>query len=159
MEAPDQKGQVLMLRDRRSDHDVTNTVLVTRWEPVWEVVHDSFTRFYPGMPLRVLRQAFEDFDNLFRGRMPGYLGCDTVYHDIQHTLDMTLALGRLIEGHEVSVGERRSGSARRGRSSASSARCSTTRATSGTRATSCAATAPNSPARTSPAAPSSSTAT
>jgi len=103
MEALQTKGQVLMLRDRRSDHDVTNTVLVTRWEPVWEVVHDSFTQLYPGMPLRVLRQAFEDFDNLFRGRMPGYLGCDTVYHDIQHTLDMTLALGRLIHGHEVSV--------------------------------------------------------
>jgi hypothetical protein len=104
MEAPDKKGQVLMLRERRSDHDVTNTVLVTRWEPVWEAIHDSFSRLYPGMPIRVLRQAFEDFDRLFRGRMPGYLGCDTVYHDIQHTLDMTLALGRLIEGHDVSVG-------------------------------------------------------
>ncbi|MFU8821702.1 MAG: hypothetical protein ACNA8G_09105 [Gammaproteobacteria bacterium] len=104
MEAPDRKGQVLMLCERRSDHDVTNTVLVTRWEPVWEAIHDSFSRLYPGMPIRVLRQAFEDFDRLFRGRMPGYLGCDTVYHDIQHTLDMTLALGRLIEGHEVSVG-------------------------------------------------------
>ena len=94
-----------MLRDRRSDHDVTNSVLVSRWQPVWEHVHDSFSRLYPGMPLRVLRQAFEDFDNLFRGRTPGYLGCDTVYHDIQHTLDMTLALARLIEGHELSVAE------------------------------------------------------
>jgi len=103
MEALATKGRVLMLRDRRSDHDVTNTVLVTSSVPVWEVIHDSFTQLYPGMPLRVLRQAFEDFDKLFRGRMPGYLGCDTVYHDIQHTLDMTLALGRLIHGHEVSV--------------------------------------------------------
>lgn len=96
-------GRVLMLRDRRSDHDVTNTVLLTRWEPVWSHVHDAFTQLYPGVPLRVLRQAFEDFDDLFRGRMAGFLGCDTVYHDIQHTLDMTLALARLIQGHEVSV--------------------------------------------------------
>lgn len=103
MEAQPTKARVLMLRDRRSDHDVTNSVQVNRWEPVWEVVQDTFSRLYPGMPLRVLRQAFEDFDNLFRGRMPGYLGCDTVYHDIQHTLDMTLALTRLIEGHEMSV--------------------------------------------------------
>ena len=103
MTAPETKGRVLMLRDRRSDHDVTNTVPLTRWEPVWQVVHDSFTRLYPGIPLRVLRQAFEDFDALFRGRLPGYLGCDTVYHDIQHTLDMTLALARLIQGHETSV--------------------------------------------------------
>jgi hypothetical protein len=103
MEDISSSGRILMLRDRRSDHDITNTVLVTRWEPVWEVVQASFTRLYPGMPLRMLRQAFEDFDNLFRGRTPGYLGCDTVYHDIQHTLDMTLALARLIEGHELSV--------------------------------------------------------
>lgn len=103
MEAVANKGRVLMLRDRRSDHDITNTVLVTDWEPVWEVVDRSFTRLYPGLPLRILHQAFEDFDKLFRGRMPGYFGCDTVYHDIQHTLDMTLALARLIEGHEVSV--------------------------------------------------------
>ena len=103
MEAVQPKARVLMLRDRRSDHDVTNSVLVTRWDSVWQVVHDSFTRLYPSMPLKVLHQAFEDFDALFRGRMPGYLGCDTVYHDIQHTLDMTLALARLIEGHELSV--------------------------------------------------------
>jgi hypothetical protein len=103
MEAPDTGGRVLMLRNRRSDHDITNTVQVTRWEPVWEVVHDSLTRLYPGVSLRLVRQAFEDFDRLFRGRMPGYLGCDTVYHDIQHTLDMTLAMARLIEGHERSV--------------------------------------------------------
>lgn len=103
MEAVPSKARVLMLRDRRSDHDVTNSVPVTQWEPVWQVIHDSFTRLYPGMPLRVLRGAFEDFDDLFRGRTPGYMGCDTVYHDIQHTLDMTLALGRLIEGHELSV--------------------------------------------------------
>jgi hypothetical protein len=108
MEAAATTARVLMLRDRRSDHDVTNTVLVARWEPVWEAVHDSFQRLYPGVPLRILRQAFEDFDDLFRGRTPGYQGCDTVYHDIQHTLDMTLALARLIQGHEVSVasGER-----------------------------------------------------
>ncbi len=103
MDAPETKGRVLMLRDRRSDYDVTNTVLVSHWEPVWEVVHYSFTQLYPGIPLRVLRRAFEDFDDLFRGRRPGFLGCDTVYHDIQHTLDMTLALARLIQGHETSV--------------------------------------------------------
>jgi hypothetical protein len=103
MEALKSKGRVLMLRNRRSDYDVTNTVLVSRWEPVWEAVHDSFAGLYPGMPLRVLRQAFEDFNKLFRGLTPGYLGCDTVYHDIQHTLDMTLAMARLIEGHELSV--------------------------------------------------------
>ena len=42
--------------------------------------------------------AFYDFERLFTGRYPGYLGCDTTYHDMQHTLDMTLALARLVAG-------------------------------------------------------------
>ena len=37
--------------------------------------------------------------------MPGYFGVDTVYHDQQHTLDITLATARLIVGHEMQVPE------------------------------------------------------
>jgi hypothetical protein len=95
-------ARVISLRARRSDHDVTNTVQVTTWRPVWEAVHDIFVSLYPRVQHRILRRAFQDFDDLFNGRMPGYLGCDTVYHDIQHTLDMTLAMARLIQGHELS---------------------------------------------------------
>jgi hypothetical protein len=47
--------------------------------------------------------AFYDFERLFEGKFPGYLGCDTTYHDMQHTLDMTLALARLVVGYERSV--------------------------------------------------------
>ena len=95
-------GRVVSLRFRRSDHDVTNTVQVSSAQAVAEAVHDIFVRLYPGASWQPLRRAFQDFDDLFRGRMPGYLGCDTVYHDIQHTLDGVLALARLIEGHERS---------------------------------------------------------
>lgn len=95
-------GSVVSLRFRRSDHDVTNTVQVSSAEAVAEAVHDIFARIYPGASWQPLRRAFKDFDDLFQGRMPGYLGCDTVYHDIQHTLDGVLALARLIHGHEIS---------------------------------------------------------
>jgi hypothetical protein len=95
-------GRVVSLRFRRSDHDVTNTVQVSSAQAVAEAVHDIFTRLYPGASWQPLRRAFQDFDDLFYGRMPGYLGCDTVYHDVQHTLDGVLALARLIEGHEKS---------------------------------------------------------
>jgi len=90
------------LRFRRSDHDVTNTVQVSSAQAVAEAVHDIFMASYPGASWQPLRRAFRDFDDLFHGRMPGYLGCDTVYHDIQHTLDGVLALARLIQGHEIS---------------------------------------------------------
>jgi hypothetical protein len=35
--------------------------------------------------------------------MPGYHGVDTVYHDLQHSLDMTLAMARLMVGYEKTV--------------------------------------------------------
>jgi hypothetical protein len=37
---------------------------------------------------------------MFEGSYPGYFACDTLYHDMRHTLDMTLAVARLIDGHE-----------------------------------------------------------
>ena len=35
--------------------------------------------------------------------MPGYHGVDTIYHDRQHSLDMTLAMARLLVGYERTV--------------------------------------------------------
>jgi hypothetical protein len=42
---------------------------------------------------------------LFAGEMPGFLACDTKYHDLRHTLDITLAMARLIDGHDRSSSE------------------------------------------------------
>jgi hypothetical protein len=100
MDADSGDSRVVSLRLRRSDHDVTNSVQVTSWRAVSEAVHDIFVGLYPNASWNPLRKAFKDFDDLFRGRTPGYLGCDTLYHDIQHTLDMTLAMARLIQGYE-----------------------------------------------------------
>jgi hypothetical protein len=50
--------------------------------------------------LEKLGQAFTDFQRLFNGQYPGYLGCDTVYHDVQHSLDDTLATARLLVGYD-----------------------------------------------------------
>ncbi|HEY8251277.1 MAG TPA: hypothetical protein VIG70_11765 [Burkholderiales bacterium] len=55
---------------------------------------------YPGVEFAPLERAFADFKALFEGGYPGYLACDTLYHDMRHTLDMTLALARLVDGYE-----------------------------------------------------------
>src|SRR5205823_12972465 len=39
---------------------------------------------------------------LYRGEYPGYAKCDTEYHDMQHVLDVTLAMARLLDGYERS---------------------------------------------------------
>ncbi|HEY3656856.1 MAG TPA: hypothetical protein VGL34_17940 [Steroidobacteraceae bacterium] len=69
-------------------------------------VGDLFARAWPGESFDRVAIAFEEFDRLFTGRMPGYHGVDTVYHDRQHSLDMTLAMARLMVGYEGSVAAR-----------------------------------------------------
>jgi hypothetical protein len=92
-----------MSQDRRNDYDVTNTVQVSSPAAVRDAVHELFSRTFPGMSFDKLWLAFYDFERLFTGRYPGYKGCDTTYHDVQHTLDMTLAVARLVAGYEQSV--------------------------------------------------------
>jgi hypothetical protein len=92
-----------MSQDRRNDYDVTDTVQVSSPAAVRDAVHDLFAVTFPGMSFDKLWLAFYDFERLFDGRYPGYKGCDTTYHDVQHTLDMTLALARLVVGYERSV--------------------------------------------------------
>lgn len=90
---------------RRFEYDVTNTVDVSSVEAVRLAVYELFIRQWPGAHLDEVWLAFHDFERLFTGRMPNYEGCDTVYHDIQHTLDMTLAMARLLVGYEQTVEE------------------------------------------------------
>jgi len=92
-----------MSQDRRNDYDVTNTVQVSNPAAVRNAVHNLFAQAFPGMSFDKLWLAFYDFERLFTGRYPGYKGCDTTYHDMQHTLDMTLALARLVCAYEQSV--------------------------------------------------------
>ncbi len=90
-------------QDRRNDYDVTNQVQVSSSAAVRDAVHEIFTSTFPGASFDKLWLAFYDFERLYTGRFPGYFGCDTTYHDMQHTLDMTLALARLVAGYERSA--------------------------------------------------------
>ncbi len=86
--------------NRRNQNDVTNRVNVENPDAVRDAVLSLFATRYPGADLAPLRRAFSDVKALFTGRFPGYLPCDTLYHDLRHTLDMTLAMARLLDGHD-----------------------------------------------------------
>src|SRR3984893_53383 len=88
---------------RRNDYDVTNSVQVSSTAAVTTAVRELFAAAYPGESFERLAVTFEEFDKLFTGRMPGYHGVDTVYHDRQHSLDMTLAMARMLVGYERTV--------------------------------------------------------
>jgi len=86
--------------NRRKDFDVTDNVLVTSASEVCTAVREIYTHLFDEKHFSPIQQSFEDFEKLFEGEFKGYNACDTFYHDKQHTLDMTLALARLIEGYQ-----------------------------------------------------------
>jgi hypothetical protein len=91
---------------RRNDYDVANSVQVSSTAAVEAAVRELFTSVWPVSLFNKVATAFDDFDKLFTGRMPGYHGVDTLYHDRQHSLDMTLAMARLLVGYERNVESR-----------------------------------------------------
>src|ERR1700756_322971 len=98
---PSSRASVPIMKSvRRSDFDVTNTVQVSSPTAVLDAVEALYRPVWPELKFHALARAFEHFERLFAGEVPGYFGVDTVYHDRQHTLDITLALARLIVGHE-----------------------------------------------------------
>jgi hypothetical protein len=87
---------------RASHMDVSNSVNVTDPIEVGKVVRDMLGDRYPDIDLRLIDTLVTDFARLYRGQFPGFRACDLNYHDLQHVLDVTLAMARLIEGHEMS---------------------------------------------------------
>jgi len=90
---------------RRNDFDVTNTVQVSSTSAVQAAVDALVRPVWPNAPHGELASAFDHFEQLFAGNFPGYFGVDTVYHDRQHTLDITLALARMLVGYERQAAE------------------------------------------------------
>jgi hypothetical protein len=90
---------------RRSDFDVTNSVQVSSPPAVFAAVEALYRPTWPGLSLDPLQRAFTHFERLFAGEVSGFHGVDTVYHDRQHSLDITLALARLLVGYERQADE------------------------------------------------------
>lgn len=105
MDNPVTTGTGYSPQERRYDHDVTDRVDVSSVNDVRDAVIELYSELWPRACLDEVWLAFHDFERLFKGQLPNYLGCDTVYHDIQHSLDVTLAAARLIVGYERTVNE------------------------------------------------------
>src|SRR5258706_6671622 len=89
--------------ERRNDYDVTNLVNTTDPTAVNSEVNRIFVGLYPQASPQVLNRAFKDLARLHYGKYPGYRASDTGYHNLQHTLDVTLAMARLMDGYERSA--------------------------------------------------------
>ncbi|MCG8434917.1 MAG: HD domain-containing protein [Gammaproteobacteria bacterium] len=88
------------MSNRRSDYDITNTVQVSDPAAVATAVVGLYKDLYEHQNSDLIERAFSEFALIFRGEHPDYHGCETTYHDLQHSLDVTLTMSRLIHGHE-----------------------------------------------------------
>jgi len=87
---------------RRNDYDVTDKIRTTDLKQVAGEVMRVYRGLYNGTPSEAIQCAFEDIGRLYVGKHAEYKPCDTEYHDIQHVLDVTLAMARLMDGYERS---------------------------------------------------------
>lgn len=83
---------------RRNEFDVENRINTTDADAVSREVCSIYQDLYQKADHGSIGQAFRDVSLLYRGEYPGYHACDTSYHDIQHLLDVTLAMARLMDG-------------------------------------------------------------
>jgi len=85
---------------RRNDYDVSDRIRTTDPLEVSGEIGRVFHSLYPTASPVVIERGLRDATRLYRGEFPGYAACDTSYHNLQHTLDVTLAMARIMAGWE-----------------------------------------------------------
>lgn len=88
------------MTEHNNEFDVAQTVKTTDPDAVNAEVDRIFLELYPDSKTESLDKAFRDATAMYRGDFTGFHACDTSYHDIQHVLDVTLAMARMIDGYE-----------------------------------------------------------
>lgn len=88
----------MIMRERRNDYDVTNRVNTTDPQDVSREICSIYEDLYQNATPENLGNVFADLAQLYRGEYPGFHECDTDYHDVQHVLDVTLGMARLMDG-------------------------------------------------------------
>ena len=87
------------MRQRRSEYDVTDSIKTTDAAAVAAEVRCIYLDLFRKADAAALDRSFVDFAALYAGENPDYRACDTAYHDMQHVLDVTLAMARLLHGY------------------------------------------------------------
>ena len=95
------KPNLITGSNRLNELDITESVCVVDPTAVKHEVLSIFSITFPGYDNSVLDAAFSLFAQVYQGRLPGYRPCDTIYHDIQHSLDIALTTTRLLRGYQT----------------------------------------------------------
>jgi len=67
---------------------------------VKNAVREIYARLFPSGRLQFIDEAFRWIEDAFAGRYADYQRIDAKYHDLEHTLQVTLCFVRLLEGYQ-----------------------------------------------------------
>lgn len=87
--------------------DLTGSVRLDSVAAIAGAVSGLLAQRFPAEELNPLfvRRAFDDIEAAFWGEYPGYLRCDTPYHDLRHSLDTALLVARMCDGYQAGQGD------------------------------------------------------
>ena len=68
-------------------------------EKIIDKVRIIISTFIPEFDFKAFNHVFYDIIRLFHGEFPEYQKCNTDYHDLKHTIDVLIAMTRLINSH------------------------------------------------------------
>lgn len=80
--------------------DVTGTVNMANPGAVADAICTILGKRYADFDEVLVRDGFIDLEDVFWGRYPGFLPCDTPYHDLRHSMSTALAMTRMVDGYE-----------------------------------------------------------
>src|SRR5262245_18273501 len=91
-----------LMLSARAPLDLTGTVRLDSAAAVAEASAALLATHFPATrpDAAFLRRSFDDIEAAFWGEYPGYLACDTPYHDLRHSLDTALLVARMIDGYQ-----------------------------------------------------------
>jgi hypothetical protein len=78
------------------------TVDLKNPEETLQCIIEIFGRHFPGQSPQFLTVLFKKVCDFFAGRYTGYQACDTLFHDLSHTCQASVATARILDGHIVS---------------------------------------------------------
>jgi hypothetical protein len=94
------KGQAEQETRPLNHYDVTGRIRISDPVAVRDAVLEILRARFVDVHAAPIHHAFLTFTRLYAGDLPGYVGCDTWYHDAQHSLDCALAMARLLDGFQ-----------------------------------------------------------
>ncbi|MFC1897250.1 hypothetical protein ACFLX8_01575 [Chloroflexota bacterium] len=78
--------------------DVTGNVDTKNPQETNREVKKIYENMFNSTPFDKVEYTLADIVKLFDGKYPGYQKCDTLYHDLEHTLQAYLAMARIFDG-------------------------------------------------------------